>query len=343
MTSAPTLRKLRVELSLDCPLRCIHCSANAAPANPVAMPAGMRHRLLREFAAMGGQEVTFTGGEPLVDPELASLLADAKRHGLATVVFTSGTVRTTAGPVAADPSRFVALAPVLNRVVFSVYSTIAATHDAITSTPGSLAMTRAAIQNAIAAGIRAELHFVPTALNYRDIPALIDHGTALGIGCIRVIRYVPQGRGLAHSDQLALNADQQRELRDVLLEAMARADIEVRVGSGFGHLLREAPPCTAALEELAVSATGRVHPCSGFSGYRGPGAIGSVRDASLADVWRDSPYLRSVREYLAARPSVVNGGPCAVGCLAQKAAAAGRLTDEVDDPGAAALSEPVPA
>src|SRR5438552_17833689 len=92
MMMPPRLRKLRLELARDCPLRCLHCSATAVPGHPLAMPPGLPQRLIREFAAMGGEEVTLTGGEPLVDLRLQDLLTEATGRGLATVVFTSGVV-----------------------------------------------------------------------------------------------------------------------------------------------------------------------------------------------------------------------------------------------------------
>lgn len=77
MSSIPPPRKLRIELGLDCPLRCRHCSANAAPGHPLALGTEIVRRLIAEFAAMGGEEITFTGGEPLVNTYLPDFLADA--------------------------------------------------------------------------------------------------------------------------------------------------------------------------------------------------------------------------------------------------------------------------
>jgi radical SAM protein with 4Fe4S-binding SPASM domain len=122
------------------------------------------------------------------------------------------------------------------------------------------------------------------------------------------------------------------ELRQLLRAVIGRSGIDVRVGSGFAYLLEDAPPCTAAVEELVVAANGRIYPCSGFAAYHGEGAIGNAAERSLGEVWRDAPYLRAVREALAAR--LVTHRRCDAGCLAQKAAASGRLTDAVADPDA---------
>jgi radical SAM protein with 4Fe4S-binding SPASM domain len=266
-------------------------------------------------------------------------LAQAKALGLRTVVFTSGVVYGEGDRVAASRAQLAALAPVLDRAVFSLYSLNGPVHDAVTRTAGSLELTLQAIRRTVEVGIRAELHFVPTRENYRDLPALVSAAHVLGVSTVRILRYVPQGRGYANQGQLGLARDQQKELRDLLRQAVAAQCVEVRIGSGFGYLVEDAPPCTAAVEELVVSASGRVYPCSGFSSFRGVGAIGDVQDMSLAEVWMNSPYLCAVRAMLAARETA--GAPCDVGCLAQKAAASGKLTDAVPDPDALLLGTSV--
>lgn len=341
MTIAP-LRKLRLELARDCPLRCVHCSANAAPGHPLTMTADLPARLVREFAAMGGGEVTFTGGEPLIDRRLPALLAAASGYGLQTVIFTSGIVYagvSRSGREAVGRNALDVIAPMLKRIVFSVYSADSTIHDAITLSDGSLALTWEAIRRAVASGVRAELHFVPTSTNYRDLLPLAHEAANRGVGAIRVIRYVPQGRGRAHRDSLRMNATQQVEFRELLRAATALDGIAIRAGSGFGYLLDTVPPCTAGIDELVVAADGRIYPCSGFAAYRGAEAIGSVLEAPLAEVWRDAPYLGAIRAIHAARAAGQPGG-CHQGCPAQKAMAAGQLTDAIGDPDAALIGDP---
>lgn len=332
MSSIPPPRKLRIELGLDCPLRCRHCSANAAPGHPLALDTGMARRLIAEFAAMGGEEVTFTGGEPLVSKYLLDLLTDATTRGLTTAVFTSGIVFGEAGQIAVSREHLATLAPLLGRAVFSLYAIDAATHDGITSAPGSRLLTVTALRRAMSAGIRAELHFVPTRGNFRDLPALVREAARLGVQVIRVIRYVPHGRGRMHRDELALRPEEHADLREMLRTVTGDPAIAVQVGSGFGYLLDEAPPCTAAVEELVIAADGRIYPCSGFTGFHGVGAIRDITDSALADVWEQAPFLRAVRRLLDAREAP--GTCCDRGCLAQKAIAGGILSDAIADPDA---------
>lgn len=327
------LRRIRLELLLDCPLHCIHCSAHAAPHHPLAMTTDLAFRLIEEVAQIGGEEITFTGGEPLVDPRLPALLGRATGLGMSTVVFTSGIVYGADGPHSISMEESSRLAGLLSRVVVSVYSVDASIHDTITQSKCSLAWTQQAICRFLAQGIRVEMHFVATSMNYRELPTLVSQAVNLGVCTIRVIRYVPQGRGRAQQDRLRLNTEQQSEFRAILNMVRQNPDIAVKIGSGFGYLLSDAPACTAAVEEIVVGADGRVYPCSGFAGIHGPPTLGNVLEMPLSTIWESSPYLRTVREMALAQRSKA----CHLGCPAQMAATGDPSWASATDPDATAL------
>jgi len=82
---------LVAELTYRCPLRCAYCS------NPVhldAMGAEMDTtawaRVFKEAEALGVMQVTLTGGEPLLRPDLAELVRAARDSDLFATLITSG-------------------------------------------------------------------------------------------------------------------------------------------------------------------------------------------------------------------------------------------------------------
>jgi len=81
---------LLAELTFRCPLHCPYCS------NPVRYPAGEElgtahwRRVLGEAADMGVFHVLFSGGEPLLRPDLEELVAAARQSGLYVNLLTSG-------------------------------------------------------------------------------------------------------------------------------------------------------------------------------------------------------------------------------------------------------------
>jgi molybdenum cofactor biosynthesis enzyme MoaA len=76
-----------------CNLQCTHCINASGPRDPwlPSMDAAEVRRHLREAAALGVQEVYFTGGEPFLHPEIVPLLAFALEHA-PTTVLTNGTL-----------------------------------------------------------------------------------------------------------------------------------------------------------------------------------------------------------------------------------------------------------
>lgn len=85
------------DLSNKCPHDCPMCSFGTSKSQGyrqqawVTFPAPRAHALLDEFAALGVQSVTFTGGgEPLIHPDAASLFAHAAAVGLQYGLVTNG-------------------------------------------------------------------------------------------------------------------------------------------------------------------------------------------------------------------------------------------------------------
>nr|WP_165856024.1 pyrroloquinoline quinone biosynthesis protein PqqE [Marinobacter sp. JSM 1782161] len=82
---------LLAELTYRCPLQCPYCS------NPLDFAQQGQEldteawiRVLREARAMGAAQLGFSGGEPLVRPDLPELIAEARQLGFYTNLITSG-------------------------------------------------------------------------------------------------------------------------------------------------------------------------------------------------------------------------------------------------------------
>ncbi|MEX2517032.1 MAG: pyrroloquinoline quinone biosynthesis protein PqqE [Gammaproteobacteria bacterium] len=82
---------LLAELTYRCPLQCPYCS------NPVEIAKYKDEltteewfKVMREAREMGATQLGFSGGEPLVRPDLEELIAEARRLGYYTNLITSG-------------------------------------------------------------------------------------------------------------------------------------------------------------------------------------------------------------------------------------------------------------
>jgi len=82
---------LLAELTYRCPLRCPYCSnPTLFPPARGALTTAEWRRVLGEAAALGVLHVQFSGGEPLLRPDLPDLVTAARAAGLYTNLITSG-------------------------------------------------------------------------------------------------------------------------------------------------------------------------------------------------------------------------------------------------------------
>lgn len=340
------LKELKIELTQECPLACVHCSTNSSRRQNSSLPDEVVLRLLREAADLGVARVVFTGGEPLVSPVLMSAIGTASAFGIAPTLYTTGIIDNALTPLSCARANELAQAG-LKRFIFSLYSHQANVHDTVTRY-GSHAATTIAITNAISTDVPVEIHFVAMRRNYRDLGGVVGLANSWGIERVSVLRFVPQGRGrnIAKSDDLT--STELRELASLIEQfRSSHPNIKIRAGSPFNILGIGHTPCNAAQDVLVINHRGEIFPCDAFKNVRFAEPVyGSILTASLRDVWKSSEFLLRVRTTLAEQSpepcSSCNwASTCQSGCLAQKVIRGGWATAHEPDPACLQAPEPL--
>lgn len=90
-----TNRILHVHPGLGCNLRCRHCYSSSGPAAKTRLDPALVCEALTDAAALGYQVAAFSGGEPLLQPDIWEMLAHARAVGLRTALTTNGTLIST--------------------------------------------------------------------------------------------------------------------------------------------------------------------------------------------------------------------------------------------------------
>lgn len=317
------LKELKIEVTHRCDLNCIHCSSDARPSNLLEITRDDCLRILADAAKMGTQDVTFSGGEPLLWPNIHDSVEAAAKHGLKVTVYTCGN----ANGFKQEASRLRDLGAA--RFIFSIFGATITTHERITRKSGSLEQTRTAMSDALAIGLTTELHFVPMASNYRELSGVVQLARQLGASRVSVLRLVPQGRAALVRDSV-LNRIQNLELRREIVSLREEyGDSFIRTGSPYNFLmLNDTPACCAAIDRLIIGPDLRLYPCDAFKRI-GASELVQTEDwsclagTSLIECWQKSPYLEAVRTYLttyfdAPCDSCRFLEKCLSGCLAQK-------------------------
>ncbi|MGH9477284.1 MAG: radical SAM/SPASM domain-containing protein [Terriglobales bacterium] len=86
----PSPRNLTVAITAQCNLRCVGCRYGRDYMTGAQLPTMMVKQLLRDAAAAGISTVRLYGGEPLLHPGLAEMVAETAANGMTPYVSTNG-------------------------------------------------------------------------------------------------------------------------------------------------------------------------------------------------------------------------------------------------------------
>ncbi len=315
------LKEIKLEVTHDCMLHCIHCSSLAETSTGRSMESTACKRILEEAADMGVKEIAFSGGEPLLWDHIQNAVTQAFSYGMRIFLYTTGNAQN------AELILKNLHAVGLSRAMFSVFGENSQQHENITTYTGSYNKTIETVEYCLSIGLEAEFHFVPFSYNYQALTGIVKKAHQLGVERVSVLRLVPQGRG-AEEKSGQLNHSQNIELLKTI-KKLRRDGHDIRLGSPYNFLmLRDHPQCCSAIDRLTVGPELRISPCDAFK-HISPEDIdvspefSNLNDSSLLECWEKSEYLGAVRKYLTTDfadtcQACQNLNSCVSGCMAQK-------------------------
>jgi pyrroloquinoline quinone biosynthesis protein E len=282
---------LLAELTHRCPLQCPYCS------NPLELDRARSEldtatwcRIIDEAAALGALQVHFSGGEPTARRDLEDLVRHAAKAGLYTNLITSA--------VMLDEARVAALVEVgLDHVQISFQDIDDAEGDRVAGYRGAQRLKRRAAALVRAAGLPLTVNAVVHRQNLARLPAMIELAVELGAGRLEVAHVQYYGWALENRAALLPTRAQLEEATRVVDEARLRLK---------GRLLIDyvIPDYHAALPKACmggwgrrffnVTPSGKVLPCHAAETLPGF-AFPSVKEASLAEIWRHSDAFNRFR------------------------------------------------
>jgi len=244
--------------------------------------------------------LVFTGGEPLVRPDIFELLAHAKKAGLKNIIATNGTL--------IDEEMAFKLKE--NGVVCNAISLDAASpaiHDKIRNRPGAFDLAMRAIEATRKAGILLQINTTAMEYNLPELPKLIQLADSLGAGIMLMYQLVAVGRG-EKIERATLKKSANRNLSEIIRKEQksARTIVEPVAGPQYwpyllsqkgienGFFLKVAGKvfhgCAAGRGFVYVKANGDVWPCP-FVEVSG----GNIRHQSFHEIYHHSQVFRDLR------------------------------------------------
>ena len=279
----PLLFNLQVELTSVCNERCRHCYLPPSRHQKHAETAMVR-RAIDQFAETGGLTFTFGGGECLLHPDFAELLAHARERDLSVSILSNLTRLDDRLLSAIREAR-------ISQLQVSIYSLKVEEHDRITQVPDSLAKTRAAVEQLVASDVPVQISCPVMRTNYRSYKDVLIWAQERGMKA--QTDFIMMARSDFTQDNLSERLND--EETTALLQDMMEADRDYRedVESGRDPLdADDVPICGVGRDTLTLGADGIYFPCAGWQGF----AVGDARKQSLMEVWQNSPELNRVRK-----------------------------------------------
>jgi radical SAM protein len=311
------------ETTQACDLACVHCRACAQPLrHSLELSTEEAKRLIDEIAAMEVPVFVLTGGDPLKRPDIFELAQYATDHNVRISLTPSAT------PLLTRESIVRLKECGLARLAVSLDGPTAAIHDAFRRVPGSYQWTIDAVRWAREIGLPVQINTTITRHNLAMIDDIIALLETLDITLWSVFFLVPTGRG---SDIDLISAEEFEQVFAKLYETSQRALFDIksteaqhyrryllqrrtearRLGERLGETYNRVPqfiqsPMGAAPTDgigraprgindgkgfVFISHLGEVYP-SGFL----PISAGSIRRRSLAEIYRNSPLFRRLRD-----------------------------------------------
>jgi putative heme d1 biosynthesis radical SAM protein NirJ2 len=275
----------------ECNLRCAHCyqDADERRARELSTEEGMA--LIDQIAAAGFKIMIFSGGEPLLRPDIFELVEHASRAGLRPVFGTNGTLLTDEVAMRLKEAGACAMG-------ISVDSLDAVKHDRFRGLERAHALTMAGIESCKKAGLPFQIHTTVVDWNRDEICDITDFAQRIGAVAHYVFFLIPVGRGKIINDT-ALEVRQNEELLRAIMRKQAEVSIDVkptcapqftRIAKQLGIETRFSRGCLAGLTYCVVGAEGLVRPCAYMEE-----TAGDVRETPFDEIWRDSPVFQRLR------------------------------------------------
>ncbi|MHC4119447.1 MAG: radical SAM protein [Planctomycetota bacterium] len=191
-----------------CNLKCVHCYNDSGACSADEVSTDEAKGVLDSLAEFGVPSVLFSGGEPLIRPDLFDLIGYAGDKGLRTVISTNGTLIT---PEMAKKIK-------KNGVSYVGISLdgIGEINDKFRGVAGAFDNAVQGIKNCQDAGVRIGLRLTLTKKNVQDLESLFGFFESENIERACFYHFVPSGRGgeMATED---LTHAQTREAVDMIM------------------------------------------------------------------------------------------------------------------------------
>jgi AdoMet-dependent heme synthase len=322
---APPLRLVFWETTTGCNLACIHCRRLEVSRELSKLDLSTDHAksFIQSLPETGRPILVFSGGEPLMRPDLFELAAEATRVGLPIALATNGTIM--------DDHLAARVRDVgFRRVSISFDGPDASTHDHFRG-PGAFNASIAGFKCLRRAGVSMQINTTVAKHNYHKLDEAYRLAIDLGADALHIFMLVPVGCGMQLDPSIMLDGEEYERALNWIYDRSLEGKLHLKAtcaphyfrvmrqrakqdgslmpkhahphknmghpgsqpprGAGHADMTAMTKGCLAGQAVCFVSHTGEVFPC----GYL-PVSSGNVKQTPLPQIWRQSTIFADLRD-----------------------------------------------
>ena len=274
-----------------CNMYCDHCYREAGCKAEEELSTSEAKTMLEQIARAGFKIMIFSGGEPLLRPDILELVAYAPKLGLRPVFGTNGTL------ITLDMAHKLKAAGAMGMGI-SLDSMDAKKHNEFRKFPNAWEGAVQGMKNCREAGLPFQIHTTVMDWNSHELEAMTDFAVELGAVAHHFFFLVPTGRAKTIEAE-SLRAEQYEAVLTRIMKKQQEVDIELkptcapqfmRIAAQMGVKTRFRRGCLAGTAYCIISPRGKVQPCAYLNME-----LGDVRETPFDEIWKNSEVLNTLR------------------------------------------------
>lgn len=303
----PKLQMLEIEITLRCPLRCIHCSVNGGESK-IDIPIEKFYEIVEDCEKIGVEVLDIIGGEPIAYPHIYEAIRYAVKRIPKVYLNTAGYfINEKIIEKLKDTG--------LKDIFVSIDGATAEKHEKIRG-HGTFQKTCESVKRLSEHGFTVTVSFVANAENYKDIPDILKICETYGAKRLFILSLIPEGRGknlknIVLKDHMIIEII--KELRKY--KGPVEIELDCSIKTDFSEFPEYVKICPAGTSFCTIKSDGSVIPC-GFlpSNF----LIGNIYEKRFYDIWIDNIKFYYWRNPLKGCENCSIYKECRGGCQALK-------------------------
>ncbi|OPJ59288.1 putative heme d1 biosynthesis radical SAM protein NirJ2 [Clostridium oryzae] len=275
----------------SCNMYCEHCYRDAKDKAQGELTLAEGKKLLEEIAAAHFKVIIFSGGEPLMRPDIYELIQYASSLKLRPVLGSNGTLISSAVAQRLKSAGACCIG-------ISLDSLDKMKHDNFRKFDGGWTQAVKGMKNCKAANLPFQIHTTVMKWNMDEIIALTDFAVAMGACGHYTFFLVPTGRGVNIEKESLSEQEYENLLRSIMLkQKQVKIQLKPTCAPQFMRIAKElnvktrfTKGCLAGISYCIINPIGNVQPCAYLDLL-----IGNVREKPFDKIWNESPILNKLR------------------------------------------------